>query len=552
MSEETTTNSVPVADGTVHQDSSNAGLAGLRELIRAKQERISQQLIANNIDAAKSNNGENSSDINAQQNQLDWQNNDKQAKEEQDKAPLRLPFAGKDIIYGEILPGKEDVTAYVYQEGKLLVYKAQVYAERADDYVKIVRRMLKNTKNFASLASSNGKTKVFINKNAEIGLANEDISYRDEYKIVSGSSEAHNLAYQLVKSILEGNSESNSAKPVASKQKEDKIDIEAPADQSGDTKKAKIIEQPESSNKDSKQLIENITRIKEIIESAQQDYLTPKQAMEVFLIVGQASTKVLTQLIGVDNMVAELLIDEARRQHALGSPRADKTYPILIDNIDKIYNLDGANLDLDKRERDFQMAVKRMKVRGKIISYDLDEVMMVKLADQYIEAVANFVNDSNCSSLGKLWNSTEDEQIKLSKVLQVLSDDGAELARNQLEMHKFQQFVTEPILLAGWLTANPVNGYPWLEWQVDHTDNLKMNSLRWLLTNFDWLICQFEPIEIEALQAMVTNLRFDKITDVAERLRNQLIAKLQNAELPHTEMVNKDQICIDEVIVKKD
>lgn len=208
--------------------------------------------------------------------------------------------------------------------------------------------------------------------------------------------------------------------------------------------------------------------------------------MEVILLVGKVSSAILADLLDTDEAAADDYIDRLRLMHALGYVRADGTYPILINKLSDLGK--DVSYTLASEADNFRSVVHYEVVRGKKLVYDLDQVFMLKLADEYIQQVAEYCRATNSSDIKRLFDSATGE-VKLSEVLQTISGDDAHEALNTSEYDLFHRYVTKYMIAAGWVSPNPTDGFPWLQLQVANTNGLTIDTMRYISSNLSWISC---------------------------------------------------------------
>ena len=208
--------------------------------------------------------------------------------------------------------------------------------------------------------------------------------------------------------------------------------------------------------------------------------------MEVILLVGKVSSAILADLLDTDEAAADDYIDRLRLMHALGYVRADGTYPILINKLSDLGK--DVSYTLASEADNFRSVVHYEVVRGKKLVYDLDQVFMLKLADEYIQQVAEYCRATNSSDIKRLFDSATGE-VKLSEVLQTISGDDAHEALNTSEYDLFHRYVTNYMIAAGWVSPNPTDGFPWLQLQVANTNGLTIDTMRYISSNLSWISC---------------------------------------------------------------
>ena len=208
--------------------------------------------------------------------------------------------------------------------------------------------------------------------------------------------------------------------------------------------------------------------------------------MEIILLVGKVSSAILADLLDTDEAAADDYIDRLRLMHALGYVRADGTYPVLINQLGDLGK--DVSYTLASEADNFRSVVHYEVVRGKKLVYDLDQVFMLKLADEYIQQVAEYCRATNSSDIKRLFDSATGE-VKLSEVLQTISGDDTHEALNTSEYDLFHRYVTKYMIAAGWVSPNPTDGFPWLQLQVANTNGLTIDTMRYVSANLSWISC---------------------------------------------------------------
>ena len=203
-------------------------------------------------------------------------------------------------------------------------------------------------------------------------------------------------------------------------------------------------------------------------------------------MVGKVSSAILADLLDIDEAAADDYIDRLRLMHALGYVRADGTYPILINKLSDLGK--DVSYTLASEADNFRSVVHYEVVRGKKLVYDLDQVFMLKLADEYIQQVAEYCRATNSSDIKRLFDSATGE-VKLSEVLQTISGDDTHEALNTSEYDLFHRYVTKYMIAAGWVSPNPTDGFPWLQLQVANTNGLTIDTMRYISSNLSWISC---------------------------------------------------------------
>lgn len=273
---------------------------------------------------------------------------------------------------------------------------------------------------------------------------------------------------------------------------------------------------------DATTLLNKVTAIKRITDQAAKSEATPRDAMELFLVIGQASSKVLRELLNLTDEQSASIIDSLRRMGGIGERAADGTYPILIKNASDLIDSD----DPQRARASFCAAVHREEIDGTTVVYDLDEVSHIDWADEYVCAAADYARASRNPRIERLF-SGEIKQVKISRILRTLSNDGGRA--NFADMQFFEEAVITDVLMKGMVSLDPTDGCLWAGWQVAATDNLKESALRYLANNKEWLSAVLSADQLESLTRQIANIDFDKATDTQRNL--QKVVSLQYAAL---------------------
>ena len=298
----------------------------------------------------------------------------------------------------------------------------------------------------------------------------------------------------------------DSSKKIATKVDKPKT-IAKPAEESAkqEGKTTKKEERPTAeSQMETKQLVDKISAVQKVAKRIVDGNLNPRDAMEVILTVGEASTDLLCRLLPVEAEKVESTMDQLRLMHALGYPNDDGTYPILIDSIDKLVT--SADFDSEAQKRNYGSVVHSEKVGQSILVYDLDEMFMVKVADEFIEQLAAFCRATPSPRVKQLFR--DNDTVKASQVLQLVSDDD-EGGLNVADYDLYHSYVTKYMLAADWLIDNPTDGYPWAQFQVKNTMGLTIDAIRYLVVNINWLVSIFKPEQLKSLLSQVNNLNLN-------------------------------------------
>ena len=272
-------------------------------------------------------------------------------------------------------------------------------------------------------------------------------------------------------------------------------------------------------------IVDKVTRVQELADRAATGEVSITVAMETFLLVGEASPELLVQLLHLDYAVAVDLVGQLRLMHAIGHQVDGEkvTYPILIDDL-KDLGKDVA-YTLQSTEENFHSVIDVATVRNKELYYDLDAVLAVQMADEYIHRLAEFCRVTRSHRIGQLFGGTA-KRVATSEVLQALSDDdkGDVYGEKSGDFALFHDYVTKGMLTAGWLVGNPSDGYPWVQFQVTGTRELTVDTLRYVVANADWLVASYDAACVCSLIEQVRRL---SLSDNDKRLQKAVIMRLQ-------------------------
>lgn len=484
------------------------GLAGLRELIRAKQEQAAQtDATTPSIEIKK--------DEPAKKSRR--RNRSKNRKEVTDG--FVLPVKTGDIVYGEVTncDGRtDDVKLFATSDDKLYIYNRSLYPAQMDDYVRVAKRLLSNRCAFDRVEA--GDISGYLNKAAKVAIDGDCLVYQDKYRIDSQSSEVMQMAQKVVREREAAAAATHDDKPV-----EPKV-----------VAHDEVVEKVDANPSN---LIDKVLAVQQVAKRvAGQGVIEPVDAMAIFLTLGQASTDLLEQTTGVDKVQADSVVDQLRRMRALGDQQPDGTYAMLIDRLDDLGK--DVSYTLQSQADNFRAAVHTETVRGKKLVYDLDELFMVKAADEYLEQLAEFCRATPSRRVKRLF-SGDSKVIKASEVLQAVSADHDCNALNTADYELFHQYVTKYMLAAGWLVANHSDGFPWLQFQVADTIGLTVDTLRYLMTNLGWVTAIYTNECLDSLACQIERLDVPDVHGAAG-LKRILLTKLQLAKAELTEMEAKD------------
>ena len=445
----------------------------------------------------------------------------------------------------------DDVRLFVSSDDKLYVYTSALYPDSVDEYKKAAAKLLSSQATFAMgrvakvqlfinkqarltvgqdslvyldeyrIDSSNERVfamakKLLNNQQTDDqpmksdqsgGKTNEVASADDGQPNEQSADEPAPTA--IVTKVFHFGETAGDIKEIAPEQfnkptKDAKSNQRNEADKSSDNQVAKqttdnnkSVQKPTTDNKNSsdKEIDTDVsTRVLKALKLAKQiakDLNDDKDVkinriMEVILLVGKVSSAILADLLDTDEVAADDYIDRLRLMHALGYVRADGTYPILINKLSDLGK--DVSYTLASEADNFRSVVHYEVVRGKKLVYDLDQVFMLKLADEYIQQVAEYCRATNSSDIKRLFDSAIGE-VKLSEVLQTISGDDTHEALNTSEYDLFHRYVTKYMIAAGWVSPNPTDGFPWLQLQVANTNGLTIDTMRYISSNLSWISC---------------------------------------------------------------
>ena len=490
------------------------GLAGLREIIRMKQELASDES-AKQLPAEQAEKQSNQSDTATTTKSRRRRNRRRKRK----TATFSLPFERQQIIYAEITDdnkhsGQTEVKMFVDDHDRLYVYTPALFTGQEADYRQAATDLLASRDSFDM--AKVGLIQIFINRQAEFESSDGSLVYRDEYRIDTANERVYRMVQRLLnnrnrvaavdkaESTLDDHQMESVVYQLGEKSpKQDKETgvVECPRKELREVAKEVRSEadsgakkRPDKANdvKSARHggLVERIVRIREIaLKIAATESIDIPEAMEAILLVDEdPSIKLLEQLLEIDSSLADSVIDRLRLMHALGVPREDGTYPVLINSVDELGKDIGYTLQSEVDN--FRSVVHAETVRGKKLVYDLDETFMVKIADEYIRQVAEYCRATNSDDIKQLFDSATDE-VKLSDVLRVVSGDKTHDALNTAEYDLFHSYVTKYMIAAGWISPNPTDGFPWMQLQVSNTDGLTIDTIRYISANLNWISCVY-------------------------------------------------------------
>ena len=305
-------------------------------------------------------------------------------------------------------------------------------------------------------------------------------------------------------------------------------EIDEQAKQTAPAKSATVSVAQKANKADAKpqlSIVDKVTRVQELADRAATGEVSIAVAMETFLLVGEASPELLVQLLHLDYAVAVDLVGQLRLMHAIGHQVDGEkvTYPILIDDL-KDLGKDVA-YTLQSTEENFHSVIDVVTVRNKELYYDLDAVLAVQMADEYIHRLAELCRVTRSHRIGQLFGGTA-KRVAASEVLQALSDDdkGDVYGEKSGDFALFHDYVTKGMLTAGWLVGNPSDGYPWVQFQVAGTRELTIDTLRYVVANADWLVASYDAA---CVRSLIEQIRRLSLSDNDKRLQKAVIMRLQ-------------------------
>lgn len=554
------------------------GLAGLREIIRLKKE---QQDVESAHEGSVFSQPDNTAK--AATNRVKRRRN-KRSKTDNaidSDGDFRLPFRKAQAIYAEVTGTSVtgDAKIYVADEDRLYIYSKEIYPQNQTEYYDQATKLLADERAF-TMAKVAG-VQLFINHRADLSEIDGSLVYKGKYRIDSCNKAVYDMAIKLIseddKNDTAVDSDAADADKTADKinnrefrtmiyqlsknggpkrldlpdqQSEEQSGVEEIKEAQGN-KMNEVVEEKKTPKVESDiDLVDKIVQIQQIKDQVSQSgTLDIYQAMEVFLLVGQASAQLLTKLTGLDGPLADAGIDNLRLMHALGSPNQDGDCPLLINSLDELGK--DVGYTLQSEADNFRSVVHSETLRGKKLVYDLDAVCMVKLADAYLAQVAKFCRVSHNDKLRKLFAPSEESVVKLSDILRTISgDEDSQIVMEDFEL--FHQYVTKYMLVNNWLLDNPSDGYPWLQFNVSGTMNLTIDTLRYLANNVNWLTAWYGQSQVDSLIEQIkrlpisaddaSSLRLQQIvcSDLVARLDSLAKAKLDN------EIISPAQLTIEE------
>lgn len=537
-----------------------SGLQGLRELIRAQQ--MSSQA-ANNDD----NNGDDDKKLTRRRGR---------SKSGPQVERMELPFTADDIVYAEIIDKKDDqsdVKLFVGNDERLLIYSNRVYPGQEAEYREAAKYMARTGKNMKR--SMAGGVEMLVNKSARLAVDEEGILYNDRFRVICANEKVTNRVIEIIKGedkkpstkstdakiedkkpanqatngeVNQVNESKKANKTVEAKteiktektNKSDKSDKSDKADKSNkldDTNNsssdAKVAntgvetQKPApSSTSGSQEIIDKIVEVQNVVNRIKNGKIEPRDLMKVFLTVGQASPELAKQLLHIDDEMIDSLIDELRRLRALGHQQKDGKYPILIKDLGQLG--EHHEYKLQTSADNFRSVVHTETVKYKEIYYDLEELSMVKAADELMEKIGVFCRSVSSEQLDKLW-SWNSNRIPVSEVLRCMSSDVVNDGMNVGDYELFNSYVSKYMFGAGWLSRNPSDGYPWVIFQVSKTNGLKIDMLRYVINNINWISAIYPVESLASLASQISNMELASDRYGAENLRARAIQLINSA-----------------------
>ena len=540
------------------------GLAGLREIMKMRQE-----LNTTGNNAVTPSTGHSSNAVTETSASADTTEQPRKSRRRNrrrrdggnspEQSSFTLPIKPSQVVYAEIIgrPGMpEDVRMYVSGDERLYVHTSAVYMGRARDYCVAAKKLLTNQSAFDMAKVAD--VQLFINKQAELIVMDDFLVYMDKYRIDSSNEKVFNMAKKLlderakrsendrkatnedsqgqqsgdvvVYSLKAESSNQGGGEIKLPKEKLSQVarEIDEQAKQTAPAKSATVSVAQKANKADAKpqlSIVDKVARVQELADRAAAGEVSIAVAMETFLLVGEASPELLVQLLHLDYAVAVDLVGQLRLMHAIGHQVDGEkvTYPILIDDL-KDLGKDVA-YTLQSTEENFHSVIDMVTVRNKELYYDLDAVLAVQMADEYIHRLAEFCRVTRSHRIGQLFGGTV-KRVAASEVLQALSDDdkGDVYGEKSGDFALFHDYVTKGMLTAGWLVGNPSDGYPWVQFQVTGTRELTIDTLRYVVANADWLVASYDAACVRSLIEQVRRL---SLSDNDKRLQKAVIMRLQ-------------------------
>ena len=551
MSEASSSNQ-PIVDQTTGDVV--GGLAGLREIMRMRQEMAAS--------------AEQSDDSNKSKTSRSSRRRNRRKSVEADNSGVTLPIESRQIVYGEIVGqgGRtDDVKLFVNDGGALFIYAKSVFPGEEDGYIKSASQLLSDSSIFR-MAKVNS-VQIFLNKSVALASADDCLTYLDKYRIDCHDGRALAVAKRLVEQKEASQKKQSAttgqadAKKVSqernaevkivelSKQAKNEHDNSAGDNRNrdkDDTSKTAADNAQHSSLDDL--TITKFGEIKKVADKMSQsqsrdEAISAVDLMQIFLLVGRASHRIATTLTDLDTATIQTLVSDLRLAGFLGAPLDDKTYPILVQKID---GLKPRTSDFTRQQ--FDAAVRTEEVRGKTLVYDLDEVYLIDLADEYIARLAEYCRVSRSPRLRKLFADC-DKTVTASQVLRTVSGDDETDGLDVAEYELFHMHVTKYMLAAGWAIANPSDGFPWMQFQVSKTYGLTLDTLRYIMVNLDWIASIYNPLCLNSLAKQIQNLDMPNILGGTKYLQKTLCTKLTDRaaevkKLDEAELIRANQLSL--------
>ena len=551
MSEASSSNQ-PIVDQTTGDVV--GGLAGLREIMRMRQEMAAS--------------AEQSDDANKSKTSRSSRRRNRRKSVDADNSGVTLPIESRQIVYGEIVGqgGRtDDVKLFVNDGGALFIYTKSVFPGEEDGYIKSASQLLSDSSIFR-MAKVNS-VQIFLNKSVALASADDCLTYLDKYRIDCHDGRVLAVAKRLVEQKeasqkkRSATTEQADAKEVSqernaevkivelSKQAKNEHDNSAGDNRNrdkDDTSKTAADNAQHSSLDDL--TITKFGKIKKIADKMSQsqsrdEAISAVDLMQIFLLVGRASHRIATTLTDLDTATIQTLVSDLRLAGFLGAPLDDKTYPILVQKIDDLKPRTS-----DFTQQQFDAAVRTEEVRGKTLVYDLDEVYLIDLADEYIARLAEYCRVSRSPRLRKLFADC-DKTVTASQVLRTVSGDDETDGLDVAEYELFHMHVTKYMLAAGWAIANPSDGFPWMQFQVSKTYGLTLDTLRYIMVNLDWIASIYNPLCLNSLAKQIQNLDMPNILGGTKYLQKTLCTKLTDRaaevkKLDEAELIRANQLSL--------
>lgn len=530
------------------------GLAGLREIMRMRQEMAASV--------------EQSDDANKSKTSRSSRRRNRRKSVDTDNSGVTLPIESRQIVYGEIVGqgGRtDDVKLFVNDGGALFIYTKSVFPGEEDGYIKSASQLLSDSSIFR-MAKVNS-VQIFLNKSVALASADDCLTYLDKYRIDCHDGRALAVAKRLVEQKEASQKKQSAttgqadAKKVSqernaevkivelSKQAKNEHDNSAGDNRNrdkDDTSKTAADNAQHSSLDDL--TITKFGEIKKVADKMSQsqsrdEAISAVDLMQIFLLVGRASHRIATTLTDLDTATIQTLVSDLRLAGFLGAPLDDKTYPILVQKID---GLKPRTSDFTRQQ--FDAAVRTEEVRGKTLAYDLDEVYLIDLADEYIARLAEYCRVSRSPRLRKLFADC-DKTVTASQVLRTVSGDDETDGLDVAEYELFHMHVTKYMLAAGWAIANPSDGFPWMQFQVSKTYGLTLDTLRYIMVNLDWIASIYNPLCLNSLAKQIQNLDMPNILGGTKYLQKTLCTKLTDRaaevkKLDEAELIRANQLSL--------